>query len=254
MAARRAFREVRMQITIHHGINRQDVALGLVVVDGVEVGDASAALKSELDQWIAKRKLSPLSATEEALRGGSRDILRNGTYKPTGRGKPASEYLLRAATEESFPRINGPVDANNLVSIKYCLAISVWDIELAETHDYEFRLGRAGESYVFNPTGQSIELTDLICGCGLRDGTSRPIVNPIKDSMATKLRPTSRMLGGVIYFPLSENNRDVLEQATAEFLRLLKGCGLQTRGASAVCLPASTDKAGVETSTILLSM
>ena len=39
---------------------------------------------------------------EESLRSAVRDMLRHGGYKPTGRGKPASEYLVRAANEDRF--------------------------------------------------------------------------------------------------------------------------------------------------------
>ena len=77
-------------------------------------------------------------------------MLRNGSYKPTGRGKPANEYLLRAAGEGSFPATNALVDANNLVSLKHMVPISVWDLDLASSHHTLFRLGRDDERYVFN--------------------------------------------------------------------------------------------------------
>ena len=48
-----------------------------------------------------------------------------------------------------------------------------------------------------------LELEDLVCGCALDpDGASRPLVTPIKDSLATKIRPGSTRLGGCIYYPL----------------------------------------------------
>ena len=40
----------------------------------------------------------------EALRQEVRDLLRHGGHKPTGRGKPSSEYLVRAAGEGKVPR------------------------------------------------------------------------------------------------------------------------------------------------------
>lgn len=57
---------------------------------------------------------------------------RNGRYKPTGRGKPANEYLLRAANDGTFPSINGLVDSNNLLSLEHMVPISVWDLDLAQ--------------------------------------------------------------------------------------------------------------------------
>ena len=44
-----------------------------------------------------------------ARRASVRDMLRFGAYKPTGRGKPASEYLLNAAAEGHFPFISAAV-------------------------------------------------------------------------------------------------------------------------------------------------
>lgn len=226
-----------MTITFHHRIEREDLALGLVRVDGIEVGPAPDALAEELDLWVEHRNGGTLSEQEEALRKGSRDMLRNGVYKPTGRGKPASEYLMRAAHEGNFPRINGPVDANNLVSLKHCVPVSVWDLELAGTDTFEIRLGRQGERYVFNPAGQELDLHDLVCGCGMFDGESRPQVTPIKDSLATKLQSGSRRLAGCIYYPLRAGGREGLEQATAELRGWLERCGPAVQGTHATCLP-----------------
>src|SRR4051812_32529572 len=52
---------------------------------------------------------APLSA-DDSVRSAVRDLLRHGGYKPTGRGKPASEYLVRAATEGQLSSINLAVD------------------------------------------------------------------------------------------------------------------------------------------------
>jgi DNA/RNA-binding domain of Phe-tRNA-synthetase-like protein len=226
-------------ITVDNHLPRADLALGLVRAKGVAVGPAPDALARELDLWIRRRRDEVLSPEEEALRVGGRDILRNGRYRPTGRGKPASEYLMRAAAEESFPRINGPVDACNLVSLEHCVAISLWDLELAATDGFEFRLGVAGESYVFNPTGQVLELVDLVCGCASTagDAPSRPIVTPIKDSMATKLRDSSKRLAGAIYYPLGAGSADHLRRVSEELLGWLLRCGERADGACALALP-----------------
>jgi DNA/RNA-binding domain of Phe-tRNA-synthetase-like protein len=229
-------------ITVHHRVPRDDLALGLVHVEGVRVGPAPAALASELDRCVeaSRRRGGTLDPSSEALRQGGRAILRNGRYKPTGRGKPASEYLMRAAAEESFPRINGPVDAGNLVSLGRAVAISLRDLDLAGTDALELRLGAPGERYVFNPTGQMLDLEDLVCGCGLRAGGSTPIVTPIKDSMATKLREQSTRLGGAIYYPLAAGSAAALKQIADELLRWLLLCGERPEGTRAVLLPGQS--------------
>jgi len=229
-----------MRLIMHHRLDRPDLGLGLVRVEGIEVGTAPTRLAAELDLWIAKRKEQPLTPEEEAVRQGCRTFLRNGKYKPTGRGKPASEYLMRTALEEVFPRINGPVDANNLLSLQHCVPISLWDLDLVGTNEAETRLGRAGERYVFNATGQVLELEDLVCGCGLRGGESLPAVTPIKDSMAAKLRPESKRLAGCIYYPLGAGSAEHLAELSRQFLDWLLTCGPSPSGASGICLPGQT--------------
>jgi DNA/RNA-binding domain of Phe-tRNA-synthetase-like protein len=229
-----------MVLTVHHRVPRTDLALGIVRVEGIAAGPAPAPLAAALDTLIATRRSGPLGAAEEVRRQGSREMLRNGRYKPTGRGKPASEYLMRAASEGEFPRVNGPVDANNLVSLAHAVPISLWDLELAGTGELEVRLGRPGERYIFNAADQVLELEDLICGAALAGERSRPIVTPIKDSLATKLRPSSRRVGGCIYYPVAAGNREHLEQITAELLAWLLLCGAGASGSTALALPGET--------------
>src|SRR5882672_4860154 len=76
----------------------------------IATGDAVRALLASAD---AAAPLHP----DEAVRGAVRDLLRHGGYKPTGRGKPSSEYLVRAAAEGALRPINAAVDACNAVSL-----------------------------------------------------------------------------------------------------------------------------------------
>jgi len=141
-------------------------------------------------------------AAEEAVRSAARDMLRNGRYKPTGRGKPASEYLVRAAREDAFPRINPVVDICNLVSLESLLPISLWDIDKAGADDYLVRLGSEGESFVFNQAGQEIDVTDLVVGCRVvGDVRGEPIVNPVKDRLLTKTDDGTRRVAALVYAP-----------------------------------------------------
>jgi len=163
--------------------------LGLIFADGIRTDARSSALEPFLAGTLEARKPG-LDPDEDAFRRTVRDVFRNRSYKPTGRAKPASEYLLRAASEGTFPRINLPVDVCNAVSLKSLLPISVWDLDRVDADVFRFRLGEADESYVFNDAGQEIALQDLIVGCACRDASDpgRPIVNGVRDSMATKTR------------------------------------------------------------------
>src|SRR5271169_2299964 len=63
--------------------------------------------------------------SDNAVREQVRALLRHGGFKPTGRSKPASEYLLKAVAEGGLSTINLAVDACNVVSLHSGLPISV---------------------------------------------------------------------------------------------------------------------------------
>lgn len=128
----------------------------------------------------AARAGAPLHRSEE-VRAAVRDLLRHGGYKPTGRGKPASEYLVRAAEGDGLRSINAAVDVCNAVSLHSGLPISVVDTDLA-VPPFRTALAPADTSYVFNPAGQEIRLDGLLC---LFDAQG-PCANGVKDSQRTK--------------------------------------------------------------------
>src|ERR1700751_4974690 len=77
---------------------------------------------------LAPGARAPVRGSDE-VRTVVRDLLRHGGYKPTGRGKPASEYLVRAAAEGKLTPINAAVDVGNAVSLHAGLPISVVDVD-----------------------------------------------------------------------------------------------------------------------------
>lgn len=170
---------------------------------------------------------------DETVRTAVRDLLRWGGYKPTGRGKPASEYLVRAAGEGSLGSINLAVDACNAVSLHSGLPVSVVDLELARP---PFRIGVApsGLSYVFNGSGQEIDLTGLLC---LFDAAG-PCANAVRDSQRTKTRPETRSTLSVVWGPVDHADR--LRAAEEWYRSLLDRSGGHTRPVSvSVRLPDS---------------
>jgi len=148
-----------------------------------------------------------------------RNILRFGKFKPAGRSKPSSEYLLGAALQDSFPLVNGPVDINNAISLESGFPASIFDIDLCGT-SLLLRRGAKGESYVFNSSRQSIDLEDLLCVCRLDRNVWVPCGNPVKDSMATKISESTRNIAGIVYAPSSEPP-EALEASAKRFAALL---------------------------------
>lgn len=118
---------------------------------------------------------------DEATRAAVRDLLRHGGYKPTGRGKPASEYLVRAVAEGALSPINAAVDACNAASFHSGFPISVVDLDRARS-PFRIAIAPQGSRYVFNASGQEIDLGGLIC---LWDADG-PCANAVRDAQRTK--------------------------------------------------------------------
>ena len=158
-----------------------------------------------------------------------RNMLRFGSYKPSGRGKPSSEYLFASALEGNFPLVNGPVDVNNAISLEWGYPASIFDLDLCGNR-LMLRRGVAGETYVFNPSGQIIDLEDLLCVCRTAGTAWLPCGNPVKDAMATKTSELTRNVAAVVYAPASESRAD-LEAAAGRFAALLcTECGAAETG------------------------
>src|SRR5438067_5075988 len=79
-------------------------------------------------------------ASDDAVREAVRALLRQAGFKPTGRSKPASEYLIKAVRERLLSPINPAVDVCNVVSLHSGLPISVIDLDRASG---PFRVGVA---------------------------------------------------------------------------------------------------------------
>jgi DNA/RNA-binding domain of Phe-tRNA-synthetase-like protein len=120
-------------------------------------------------------------ASSDDVRAKVRDLLRQGGFKPTGRSKPASEYLIRAATDGTLASINLVVDACNAVSLHSGLPISVIDLDRAK-EPLSIRVEPEGSSYVFNSSGQTIDVGGLLCLCDAEGACA----NAVKDAQRTK--------------------------------------------------------------------
>ena len=128
------------------------------------------------------------------MRTAVRDMLRVGGYKPTGRGKPASEYLIRAATEGTLGAINLAVDICNGVSLHSGFPISIVDLDRARD-PFRIEIASEGTSYVFNASGQEIDVAGLVC---LFDAEG-PCANAVRDSQRTKTHAETRSTLSVIW-------------------------------------------------------
>ncbi len=242
--------------------------LAAVVAEGVRVDAAPDAFEARLAAVLAARA-GALPTAMEMRRLAVRAALRHGAYRPTGRAKPSAEYLLRAATEGTFPRVNAVVDAANAASLAALVPLSLWDLDLArgvasaavagaavvgaEANGAEangaddvlvVRRGRPGEAYVFNGAGQEIGVEDLVVGAcgggsaGEADGVA--CVSPVKDSLATKTTPATRRVGALVYAPAEAMTGAEVEALAADLARALGACGDGVRVAHGLVPPGGT--------------
>lgn len=164
---------------------------------------------------------APVARSEE-LRGAVRDLLRHGGYRPTGRGKPASEYLVRAVGEGQLGSINLAVDACNVASLASGLPISVIDLDRAAP-PLRIAIAPEGTRYVFNAGGQEIDAGGLLC---LWDAEG-PTANAVKDAQRTKTHAGTRRTLSVVWGVRGHEAQ--LERTAAWYRELLERAGAATR-------------------------
>lgn len=195
---------------------------GIVIAHGVRIESSPEELTAQLRALVQKRSTEEFPPAH--IKEGIRTLLKRGGFKPSGRNKPASEYLAQAAREDRFPFINNLVDINNLLSLESGLPVSILDLGVFNGHAV-IRYGNPGEKYVFNNAGQEIDLAGLICVCRNEGDTSTPLGNAIKDSMLGKLKPETNSVIGVIYSDQGAASKEQMQRYVDEFASLLKRFG-----------------------------
>jgi DNA/RNA-binding domain of Phe-tRNA-synthetase-like protein len=159
--------------------------------------------------------------SDDAVRAAVRDLLRTHGYKPTGRGKPASEYLARAG---ALAPINLAVDAGNAVSLHSGLPVSVVDLDRARA-PLRVAVAAAGDAYPFNAAGQVIDVAGLPC---LFDAGG-PCANAVKDAQRTKTTPATRVTLSLVW-GARELGGDRVARTVAWYRELLARAGAVTDG------------------------
>jgi DNA/RNA-binding domain of Phe-tRNA-synthetase-like protein len=113
------------------------------------------------------------------------------------------------------------VDVCNVVSLHSGLPISVVDLDRARG-PFRIGLAPAGASYVFNSSGQVIDVGGLLC---LFDADG-PCANAVKDAQRTKTTPETRRTLSVIWGTSALPGR--ADRAEAWYRELLEQHGAAT--------------------------
>jgi DNA/RNA-binding domain of Phe-tRNA-synthetase-like protein len=132
--------------------------------------------------------------SSDIIREAVRRLLRHGGFKPTGRSKPASEYLLKAVREGHLAAINLAVDICNAISLHSGVPITVVDLDLVK-EPLSVGVAPPDSAYVFNASGQTIDLAGLICLFDLQG----PCGSPVKDAQRTKTGPQTQRTLSLIW-------------------------------------------------------
>jgi DNA/RNA-binding domain of Phe-tRNA-synthetase-like protein len=176
----------------------------------------------ELRTLLNTEAAAPLRS-DDTVRETVRALLRQGGFRPTGRSKPASEYLLKAVREGLLASINVAVDVCNAVSLHSGLPLSVVDTDRA-CAPFRVGLAPAGASYVFNASGQTIDLGGLLC---LFD-VEGPCANAVKDAQRTKTGSETRRTLSVVWGSVALPGRTA--QVEIWYRALLEQQGATTQG------------------------
>ncbi len=192
----------------------QGLRTAWVEARGVRLAEASDELRARCEH-AAKKVLAEGLPGGEERRNAIRDLLRQGGFKPAGRSKPAQEYLLRTVQQTGFPMILNAVDINNLHSLESGLPISMIALDRVGER-LSLRWGREGETYIFNASGQSLDVAGLLCLCQGQGEQARPVANPVKDSMFAKLVPEDTRLLACLYSSIEVCSDDELRGYAAD--------------------------------------
>lgn len=214
-----------IEVTIESDLPGLTVAL--VEAHGVRIEAAGSELRNLCDvaaQAAARGGLAGGDARRQAIR----NLLRGGGFKPSGRNKPAQEYLLRTATNEgTLPSISNAVDLINLVSLRSGLPISLVSVDRLGGQ-FSLRVGRLGEKFVFNRAGQELDVEGLLSICAAGASDFEPVGSPVKDSMRAKVMDEDCHLLACIYASSAALHREELSrwaEELAEGFRQFCGAG-----------------------------
>lgn len=193
-----------MKTNIKFDLPQSTLRVGILEAFNVAVKASSQAYKG-----LVEDEVKPFAASDyiysDKMQKGVRSLLKTWGYHPSGRSRPASEFLFKDLQNRgSFNFINNIVDINNHVSLMTNLPISVFDMEKSGTQ-LCLRVGGDDEEYVFNREGQVLSLKKLLV---VAKQSGEPIGSPVKDCQATKVFEPTKSIVFVVYSSSTLTSKD----------------------------------------------
>lgn len=219
-----------MKTNITFDLPQSTLRIGFLEAFNIKVKDSSEEYRQLIENETAEM-LAPSYAYPDNMQKGIRSLLKSFGFHPSGRSRPASEYLFKDLVNRgSFNYINNIVDINNHISLKYKLPISVFDLDKSG-YDLCLRVGAENEEYVFNKEGQILSLKKLLL---VAKKAGNAIGTAVKDSQETKVFEPTNKIAFFIYSSSNLTSKEEMEKLLKEIERYLKSEAEATDVASAV--------------------
>lgn len=209
-----------MQTQITLSLPPGNLRLGIVEASGIKVKPSSEKYLNQISKDIAPQLKEDFIYPDQ-MQKGIRGLLKAYGFHPSGRNRPASEFLFKdLINRREFNAINNVVDINNHLSLKYHLPISVLDLDKTGS-SLCVRIGLENEEYVFNREGQVLSLKKLLLVA--RHGEDRSAVgSPIKDSQATKVFAETQKVIVFVYSSINITPIETMNSLLSQFKQLLE--------------------------------
>lgn len=182
--------------------------IGVIEARGVNIKASSASYQERVNREV-ERFLAADFIYPDHKQKGIRSLLKTFGFHPSGRSRPASEFLFKDLQNRGgFNFISNAVDINNHFSLVTHLPISVIDLDKAG-YDLCMRVGFDAESYLFNREGHELALKKLLV-IARQGGDGMAIGSPVKDSQATKVFAETKNLAFFVYTSSNITSEDEL--------------------------------------------
>lgn len=214
-----------IQVSIDHDLLQclAGFRLGFIEYEDIVVSELPKVAKGRMNLFTASLRLDYAEAGLAAIEGikSWRQTFKQLGIDPS-KYRPSSEALIkRVLQEKSVFGVNGAVDVNNFLSMKFVLPYGIYNADKVIGEKLICRLGVEGESYN-GLNGRETTMTGKLL---LADQHS-PFGSPIVDSVRTSIDETAQHVIQVIFihpdFP-KEKEEELLETSASLFVQINGG-------------------------------
>lgn len=207
-----------MKTNIKFDLPQSTLRIGVLEASNITVKSSSQEYKDLIESEV-KPFTSPDYIYSDKMQKGVRSLLKTWGFHPSGRSRPASEFLFKDLQNRGcFNFINNIVDINNHISLMTNLPISVFDTAKSG-NELCLRVGADDEEYVFNREGQILSLKKLLV---VAKQSGEAIGSPVKDCQATKVFEPTKDIVFVVYTSSNLTSKEEMSKILEDIAKYLK--------------------------------